>query len=288
MTFARFKKKWLYLYMEIKKIVSWIVLFFGTMGFAQTSETDKALEEGKKLYRLEKASWYSVDDFLERFKSKQDSLAGYLSYFNDQGNVITIFYGRDTSQILVRYEFENVPTRKPILIDTRNRTPEAVEEVLITLRQDAKKRVAANLNGFYKSYEHTTLSYIPIYHENDKKVYVMTASTKKGIITMGNDYLLHYNNNNKFVKEEKFHHSLIQLPAQSKDKKSKLESTTHTNVMSDYIDATDICTLLLYKDFVEWKKHIVLSDKEVSVFVLDTELIYTMSRKEWDKQNKGK
>ncbi len=274
--------------MEIKKIAFWIALFITIIGTAQNTETDKALEEGKKLYRLEKASWYSVDDFLERFKSKQDSLAGYLSYFNDQGNVITIFYGRDSSQILVRYEYENIPTRKPILIDTRNRKPEAIEEVLITLRQDAKKRVAANPNGFYKTYDHTVLNYIPIYHNNDKKVYVMTASTKKGIITLGNDYLLHYNNNNKFVKEEKFHHSLIQLPAQSENKKSKLESTTHTNVMNDYIDATDICTLLLYKDFVEWNKHIVLSEKQVSIFMLDTELIYTMSRKEWDKENNSK
>lgn len=274
--------------MDIKKFTLLLLFFCSTLGIAQNNETDKALAEGKKLYRLEKASWYSVDDFLERFKSKQDSLAGYLSYFNDQGNVITIFYGRDTSQILVRYEYENLPTRKPILIDTRNRTPEAVEAVLIELRQDAKKRFAANPNGFYKTYDDTALSFIPIFHDDDKKVYIMTASKKKGVIMMGNDYLLHYNNNNKFVKEEKFHHSLIQLPAQSKNRKAKLESTTHTNVMNDYIDATDICTLLLYKDFVEWKKHIVLSEKQVSVFMLDTELIYTMSRKEWDQENAGK
>jgi len=274
--------------MERQKLTIWLLLFFTTIGIAQNSETDKALAEGQKLYRLEKASWYSVDDFLERFKSKQDSLAGYLSYFNEQGNVITIFYGRDTSQILVRYEYENLPTRKPILIDTRNRTPEAVEEVLIELRQDAKKRVAANPNGFYKSYDHAVLNFIPIYHNNDKKVYVMTSSKKKGIIMLGNDYLLHYNNNNKFVKEEKFHHSLIQLPAQSKNRKAKLESTMHTNVLNDFIDATDICTLLLYKEFVEWKKHIVISEKHVSVFMLDTELIYTMTRKEWDKENKNK
>lgn len=273
--------------MYCNKQILIFLLFYIILGTAQNKETDQALEEGKKLYRLEKASWYSVDDFLERFKSKQDSIAGYLSYFNDQGNVITIFYGRDTSQILVRYEYENLPTRKPILIDTRNRTPEVIESVLIELRQDAKKRVAANPNGFYKTYDETFLSYIPIFHDNDKKVYVMTASKKKGVIMMGNDYLLHYNNNNKFVKEEKFHHSLIQLPAQSKNRKAKLESTMHTNVMSDYIDATDICTLLLYKDFVEWKKHIVISDKQVSIFMLDTELIYTMSRKEWD-ESEGK
>lgn len=274
--------------MDNKKIGLWIILFLATIGNAQNSETDAALAEGQKLYRLEKASWYSIDDFLERFKSKQDSLAGYLSYFNDQGNVTTIFYGRDTSQILVRYEYENLPTRKPILIDTRNRTPEEIETVLIELRQDAKKRFAANPNGFYKTFDDTSMNFIPIFHDNDKKVYIMSASKKKGIIMMGNDYLLHYNNNNKFVKEEKFHHSLIQLPAQSKNRKAKLESTMHTNVINDFIDATDICTLLLYKEFVEWKKHIVLGEKYVSVFMLDTEIVYTMTRKEWDKENEGK
>jgi hypothetical protein len=269
--------------MKLKKGVLLFVLLLTLLGFSQNNETDKVLEEGKKLYRLEKAAWYGVDDFLERFKSKQDSLAGYLSYFNDQGNVITIFYGRDTSQILVRYEFENLPTKKPLHIDTRNRTTEPLEKILIEMRQNAKKRVKANISGFYKFYDETAMSYIPVFSKNERKVYVITASKKKGEITLGNDYLLHYNNSNKFVSEEKFHHSLIRLQAKSGNKKNKLIETTHTNVISDFIDATDICSLLLYKDFVEWNKHIVLSDKQVTVFMLDTETLYTMTRKDWDR-----
>lgn len=274
--------------MDLKKIVLSFFMLLVMLGYSQNSETDKVLAEGKKLYRLEKAAWYGVDDFLERFKSKQDSLAGYLSYFNDQGNVVTIFYGRDTSKILVRYEFENLPTKKPLLIDTRNRTTEPIEKILIEMRQDAKKRVKANVSGFYKFYDETSLSYIPIFNKNERKVYVITASKKKGEITLGNDYLLHYNSNNKFVEEEKFHHSLIRLKAKSGDRKNKLVETMHTNVMNDYIDATDICSLLLYKDFVEWNKHIVLSDKQVTVFMLDTETLYTMTRKAWDKAAEAK
>ena len=40
---------------------------------------------------------------------------------------------------------------------------------------------------------------------------------------------------------------------------------------------------ILYKDFVEWKQHIVISKKEVSIFDLEKELLFTMKRKVWDK-----
>ena len=92
-----------------------------------------------------------------------------------------------------------------------------------------------------------------------------------------------YNKNNKFKGKEKIHNSIIQLESRSNKPKIKFEQTIHSHVLSDYINSTDICTLLLYKDYVEWKKHIVISKKQVSIFDLEKESLFTMTRKAWDK-----
>ncbi len=55
----------------------------------------------------------------------------------------------------------------------------------------------------------------------------------------------------------------------------------HSHVISDLINPTDICTLLLYKEFVDWKTHYVMSKKFVSIFDLEKETlsVITMHRR---------
>jgi hypothetical protein len=55
------------------------------------------------------------------------------------------------------------------------------------------------------------------------------------------------------------------------------------NWLIDYLDANNICTLLLYKEFVEWKTHYVLSKDYVAIFDLDKETLVVMTRKECEK-----
>ena len=47
---------------------------------AQKPDSEAILQEGKLLYRLEKAAWYSTDHFLANFQDKRNSIGGYLSY----------------------------------------------------------------------------------------------------------------------------------------------------------------------------------------------------------------
>ena len=116
----------------------------------------------------------------------------------------------------------------------------------------------------------------------------MTGPKVSNIVVIGNDYVLTYDKKNKFAKKEKIHNSMLKYPYKSDDSEDKMSATIHSHILSDYITSTDICTLLLYKDFIEWEKHYVVSKKYVSIFDLKTEQLIVITKEAWDKINKSK
>lgn len=247
-------------------------------------ETRKILEEGQLLYRLEKASWYGTDDFLVRFPDKRDSIGGYLSYIGDKNRVVNIFFSKNNHEvILVRYSFDSIPVAEPLEIDSVNRTASQREKDLIDMRQDAVKQVMQNKDDFFSFYKNTSLNFIPLISEKERKVFILTGPQISGVVIIGNDYVLTYDKKNKFKQREKIHSSILQFSYASEDPENKLTSTYHSHVLSDCISSTDICTLLLYKEFVEWKQHYVVSKKYVSIFDLEKEELLIMTKEAWDK-----
>lgn len=268
----------------MKKLLTLLAITFTTLTYAQNKTTNQILEEGKLLFRLEKASWYGTDDMLARFPEKRDSIGGYLSYENLDGRVNNIFYSRfDPNYILVRYEFDIVPLEKPIKIDSINHQATEIEKNLITIRIDATKRLYANEDKTFKFYENTSNNIIPLILNNQKVVFILTASTSSDYILIGNDYKLTYNDKNEFVKTEKIHESLLNFAYKFEDPEIKTTSTMHSHVLSDYISSTDICTLLLYKDFLDWNQHIVVSKNWVSIFNMENQTLFTVKTKAWKK-----
>jgi len=111
-------------------------------------------------------------------------------------------------------------------------------------------------------------------------------------VLIGNDYLLTYNKKNKLKKKEKLHNSLLEFPykfeeGDKNEGDKKMEMTIHSHIVTDLITETDICTLLLYKDFVEWDHHLVMSKKYVSIFDLKEESLQVMKTKDWKKLAKA-
>lgn len=270
----------------MQKIILLLLIISSTFSYSQNKKTEKILNEGKLLFRLEKGSWYGTDDMLARFSSKKDSIGGYLSYENGRNKINTIFFSRfDSNKILVRYEFDSLPKTKPIKIDSTNHLASDLEKSLIKIRQDARERAYSNEDKFFSFYEKTALNFIPVINENGRNVFVLTGPQISGVVLIGNDYKLEYNKKNEFVKKMKIHNSILQFPYKSENKENPTVSTYHSHVVTEYISSTDICTLLLYKDYVEWKQHIVMSKKEVSIFDLEKESLFTMKRKDWEKIN---
>jgi len=269
---------------QMTKSILLLLLISITVSYSQNKETERILEEGKLLYRLEKGSWYGTDDLLERFESKKDSIGGYLSYETENNLINTIFFSRfDSDKILVRYSFDSLPKVKPIKIDTLNNVASELEKNLILIRQDAKDRASSNEDEFFTFYENTALNFIPVIKGKQRDVFVLTGPQIGGVVLIGNDYKLSYDKRNRFDKKMKIHNSILQFPYNSGDKENPTVQTFHSHIVTEYISSTDICTLLLYKDYVEWNQHIVISEKEVSIFDLEKESLFTMKTKAWEK-----
>ena len=270
----------------MKKLLLICLTLISFTTYSQNKKTDKILEEGKLLFRLEKGSWYGTDHFLENFPTKRDSIGGYVSYETSDNKINTIFFNRfDSNVILVHYQFDNVPKPKPINIDTINRTATKLEKDLIAINQNARKMATENADNFFSFYENTSLNFIPVIKGNEKKVFVLTGPQVSGIVIIGNDYIINYDKNNAFKDKSKIHNSILQFPYTSENGENAIESTYHSHVVTDYISSTDICTILLYRDYVEWKHHIVISQKKVSIFNLEHETLFTMKKKDWEKIN---
>ena len=273
----------------MKQVLVWLCILVSTYAYSQNKKTEKIEREGILLYRLEKGSWYGTDDMLERFASKKDSIGGYLSYETNAHTITTIFFNRyNYDKILARYEFDSLTKPVPRKIDSINTVATATEKRLITIRQDAAKRAFANEDSFFKFYKNTALNFIPVIDKDGSRVYVVTGPKIPNVVLLGNDYKLDYNKKDEFVDKMKIHNSIIQLPYKSENKDEPIVTTYHSHVVTDYISSTDICTLLLYKDFLQWDEHIVMSEKEVSIFDLEKESLFAIKRKAWDKINSQK
>jgi hypothetical protein len=270
--------------MNLKNVL--LLLILCILPFIANSQNKKAgqiLEEGKLLYRLEKAAWLSTDHLKEYFSGRWDKLDGYVSY-EEKGEVITLFYEEGLKdRVLVRYHFSFQPAPLLERVDTLNQLLTFYEEELIRLRERAVEEVYEKSEGFFAFYENTSFNFIPLIQNGKKEVYILTGPQVSDIVILGNDYLLTFNKKNKLKSRKKLHNSIITLPYTGEEEDERIEQTLHSHVISDYIDVTDICTLLLYKDYVDWKQHTVISKKYVSFFNLEEGTLAVLKRKAWDR-----
>lgn len=256
------------------------------LSFAVKPNADRLLKKGKALYALEKASWISTDHFLRHFSDKADKASGYFSYDNGD-ELITLFYSDfDTLQIYARYHLEKDSPHKIIGVpESRNIIPVEIEDDLIEMRGKAVKKIKENKDGYITYYKGISFNLLPVINENESCVYVLSASHVDDFIYMGNDYKLKFDKNNKYRGIERIHKSLIKLNTKSSIDSTQ-NATLHTHLGSDVISPTDICTLLLYRDMVDWNMHYVMGKKYVSVFDLSTEKLMFIKIRDWKKMSK--
>ncbi len=188
-----------------------MLMFFCVTSYSQNNKVEKILAEGKLLYRLEKGAWYGTDHFMAYFAEKMDltTLEGYLSYETPYRTIKTIIYSKyNSNEVLVSYEFDSLPQPTPIRFDTVSRQPTSLEKDLIMLRQEVRRIVAENKDNFFTLYENTGYNYIPIITNNQRVVFILTGSLQAGVVLIGNDYKLKFNENNTLVNKEKIHKSI--------------------------------------------------------------------------------
>ncbi|MES2430760.1 MAG: hypothetical protein V4556_07460 [Bacteroidota bacterium] len=236
---------------------------------------DSISKEGERLYRSESASWFGTDIFLENFKSEVSNMEGYFSYENN-GNYKCIFFSkRDSMPVLCTITFGNsFDSIKANIDDTkRNFTNEELEYYKI--RKIALKELQRDTN-FFQGYKNTSFNLIPIINKTEKKVYILTGTSRSDIVIIGNDYLLNFDMENNLISKRKLHANILTLDTKVEETNqdgSKNMGNVHNHLpeTGDFITATDICTFRLYKNLTNWKQQLVISEKFLSIWNCETD-----------------
>lgn len=273
------------------KTLIFTILFFAfcSLGFSQDNAriTDSLIfDEGIKLYKTEMASWYGTDIFLEKFSAKRKLIGGYFSYLEHDIAKCIFFSNEATPKVIGTISFDMTFSVNTAIADDSARDLTKYELDLFTIRQKALSEI--NSDTLFKEYSNSRLNIIPFIYNNIKKVYVLTGPQNSGVVILGNDYLLTFDQQNNLTLKKQLHANIIEIKYSS-ERENDLTWHTHLPETGPNITVTDVCTILLYEKFAKWKQHIVLSDELVTLWDCKKPGAATMSRKMWDSiYNKSK
>jgi len=256
------------------KITSTILFTMLTIAlFGQHNPSEEAqpmVKEGKLLYRSEMASWYGTDLFLEKYR-KTENVGGYFSYtISDTAKCI--FFSKSENPVVIgTISFDSTYDLKTAKTDLGERSFTAFEHELYTIRKLALAE--ANADTLFKTYNNTNLNFIPLIIGTERKVYILTGTQESGVVIFGNDYLLTFDKNNKVLIKKQLHKNIIPVYYGGKEEQGKqVVGAMHSHLpeTGDFITATDICTLMLYSKFANWKTHNVVSKKYLNIWNCET------------------
>ncbi len=252
------------------KLLFSILLFSATTinSFGQddiAAQTKPIVDEGKRLYMSEMASWYGTDIFLEKF-TKRDKIGGYFSYAENDITKCLFFLKGDTAKVIGTISFDSTYDVRNAAVDLNEREFTKEERALHAIRTLALK--AINSDTLFKTYKNTNLNLIPIISNGEKKVYVLTAPKDNGVVIFGNDYLINFDDESNITDIRQLHRNIIIMNyGQKTEDGNEITGAMHTHLgeTSDFITATDICTLMLYEKFTKWKQYNIISQNYFSI-----------------------
>lgn len=249
--------------------------------FAQAQDLEKLAkeieEEGKYLYRLELAAWYGSEIFKENYDGEQ-LIGGYFTYIDSKTPKCLFFSKEESPRVIGVVSFGDIKIIETATIDFKVRDFKKDERDLFVIRQQALEEIKQD--SLFKNYTNANLNLIPTIDKEDRRVYVLTAPSIKGIVLFGNDYILRFDGGNKLIGKQEIHSDLIPVDFEEMD-----DSTTfhnHKSGTDSFITPTDVCTLMLYAKFAGWKRHYVASEEYVSIWDCEKESLRIVTREQFD------
>ncbi|ELM3645181.1 hypothetical protein SL053_002198 [Flavobacterium psychrophilum] len=247
----------------------------------------QTVEEGKKLWASEMASWYGTDLFLEKYHDR-DKIGGYFSYVDNPEKSTCVFYGKgENPKIIGTMVFDQTYNIKTANYNLLEREMTNSEKEYYTLR--IKTQELIKHDTIFKHYENTTLNVIPIIDKEEKKVYLLTGyNGDKKIVAYGNDYLITFDKNNNIKNAKKLHASYLPFEYGDSDPDKTSIAGMHNHIVSsgELMSATDICTTMLYEKFTKWETYYVISEKYVSIWNCKKDELFVMTREAWERIGK--
>jgi len=271
----------------MKQIISILILI--TFSLNVTAQVDLELEsnniltEGIMLYKLEKAAWQSTDTLKTLIEATD--ITGYVALFNnDKINVLYYKALSDTSyNILHTIEFDTTFNVNFLNVNNNIRKPNQLELEYINLREGAYG-ILSHFDGMYGTYRNTNKNIIILRVNDNFTIFSTTGTTETGIIPLGNDFEFSSNLHEKNMDYVgKIHSNYIPLSVNNLPENVAATMHNHSWQSSKFITSTDICILLLYRDFIPVKKHIVFSRRYVSIFDIENCQLEIMTKKDYNK-----
>lgn len=269
------------------KIIICIATFlYAYNSFAQPSveeQTRPIVDEGKRLYRSEMASWYGTDIFIEKYKDREN-IGGYFSYEESSLAKCIFFSKGEHPKVIGTINFDSTYNLQTATSDLTERDFTKQEFDLFTIRSTALRII--NSDSLFKTFKNTSLNLIPLISDGEKKVYVLTGPRSNGVVIFGNDYLLNFNDDNKLTGKRQLHKNIIvaNYGEKAEDGKEVFGAMhTHLPETGDFITSTDICTLMLYEKFAKWKQYNIVSENYFSIWNCETNQLVTLTKEAMDK-----
>ncbi|MEZ4885054.1 MAG: hypothetical protein R3E32_10045 [Chitinophagales bacterium] len=261
-------------------IIILLTILMGANSFAQQNPTEQAqpiVEEGKRLYKSEMASWHGTDLFLEQY-TNQENIGGYFSYSEEDTSKCVFFSKEDIPKIIGTIAFDSTFNTETAIIDIKERKFSKIEEGLYEIRNKALNLIQSDT--LFKLYENTNFNLIPIIHNKEKKVYILTGPSVSGVVIFGNDYLITFDEENEIVDKKQLHKNLIPIEyGEEREDGQIVVGAVHSHLpeTGEFITATDICTLMLYAKYAQWKSHNVVSEKYLNIWNCETNTLTVIS-----------
>lgn len=276
----------------MNKLLLLLLTFISLNLFGQNdikTQTQSIVDEGKRLYKSEMASWYGTDLFLANYKDRAN-VGGYFSYTTkDEISKCVFFSKTDKPRVIGTISFDSSFSTSSAKIDLTEKDFSGSENDLYIIRKIALGKL--NSDTLFKKYNNTDLNIIPLIYNNEKKVYVLTGPKQSGVVIFGNDYLLTFDSKNSLTNAKRLHKNIIPIGFGNKQKAgAEVEGTMHSHLpeTGDFITATDICTLMLYEKFAKWKSHNVVSQKFLNVWNCLTDELNVIPMEAIEKMNKDR
>ena len=93
--------------------------------------------------------------------------------------------------------------------------------------------------------------------------------------------MLKYDQSNNLLSKKRLHNNILVTDI-NKDSEGGIKTVAgmhnHNNETGLFITATDICTLMLYWEFADWKTYMVISEKYINIWNCEAAALSVMKQ----------
>ena len=241
---------------------------------------DSILNEGLRLYKLEKTAWISTDLILAK-PSNSYLFNDYSSYFD--GDTVKVIYYSQISDIAkikftARYNIEHELKSENVKIVREIRKPTEYESKLIKLKKEIRTLIEESPNLSKNKYLHN-FNITVLEKDSLLMFYLLPGTTKNDMFYLGGDYIIYYSNHKGFYKIKAQHKGLIEVKLPEEGLEVYYFMHSHIKGYSNFMTATDICQAKLYSKLtVGLSEYKVISQFYESTYNIETDILEIKKR----------